>query len=86
MATLIKPVEGAKALDAVPTFKDCYSLVECKMLEVVRLTNGGILLVGEEGLCCDSPVMNPIASAIAGQVIVGNAVFFNKTEARRVLR
>jgi len=86
MATLIKPVDGAKALDAVPSFKECYALVECRMLEVVRLEGGGILLVDEEGLCCDSPVMNPIASEIAGQLIVGNAVMLDKKEAKKVLR
>ena len=86
MASLITPVEGAKRLENVPVFKDCYALVGCDLLEVVRLENGGILLVDEEGLCKGTPVVNPIASMIAGQVIVGNAVHFDKAEAKKALR
>lgn len=83
MATLIT-VMGSEALTKVPTFKECYALVGCSMLEVVRLSDGGILLVDEEGLF-NGPVVNPQATLLAGHAIVGNAVMFDKAEAKKVL-
>jgi len=84
MATLIT-LEGASELEKVPTFNECYALVECKLLEVVRLSDGGVMLVDEEGLCCDHPVLNPLATLFAGHPIVGNALLLDKKEAKKVL-
>lgn len=85
MATLIT-VEGCEELAKVPTFKECYAIVGCKMLEVVRLGDGAIMLVDEEGLCCAAPELNPVATMFAGHPIVGTAILFDKAEAKKVLR
>jgi hypothetical protein len=90
MAILITGSE-AKKLDKTPTFKECYALVGCGLLEVVRLRDGKIMLVDEEGLCKDNS-LNEIATEIAQSeigeeiYIVGNAVLFDKAEAEKVLR
>jgi len=84
MATLIA-IEGAEKMEKVPTFKECYALVGCKLLEVVYLGDGGVMLVDEEGLCCDRPVLNPLATLFAGHPIVGKAVLLDKREAKKVL-
>lgn len=89
MATLIDGID-AKRLDSVPTFQECYALVECEMLEAVRFKNGSVLLVDEDGLQKRSRY-NEIASEIAtsgtGEThfIVGKAVFLTKDEADKVL-
>lgn len=46
-------------------------------VERVRCPDGSILLVNEEGLLYGLPV-NEEASAIAGQMIVGNVIHFAK--------
>lgn len=89
MAVLIDQVE-AKKLETVPTFKECYALVGCSMLEVVRLRGGKVMLVDEEGLC-KTNILNPIATEIArsetGEAIfiVGKAILLDKAEAKKVL-
>lgn len=84
MATLIT-VEGVEEMGKVPTFKECYGLVGCRLLEVVYLGDGAVMLVDEEGLCCDAPVLNPVATMFAGHPIVGKAVLLDKREAKKVL-
>ena len=89
MAVLIDQVE-AKKLEAVPSFKECYALLGCSMLEVVRLRGGKVMLVDEEGLC-KTITLNPIATEIAqaetGEAIfiVGKALLLDKAEAKKVL-
>ena len=83
MATLIA-IEGAEQMEKVPTFKECYALVGCKLLEVVYLGDGGVMLVDEEGLF-NNPVLNPLATLFAGHPIVGTAVLLDKKEAKKVL-
>lgn len=84
MATLIT-ADRATRLETVPTFEECYKLVGCSMLEVVRLGNGSILLVDEEGLFNAPVTVNEIASEMAGTTLVGNAVLLDKKEAKKVL-
>jgi len=84
MATLIT-AERATKLETVPTFKECYALVGCSLLEVVRLNNGSILLVDEEGAWVKDFKVNEIASEMAGTTLVGNAVLLDKKEAKKVL-
>lgn len=55
-----------------------YSLAECRAIvngyiELVYICEGWILVVNEEGLLRDLP-RNNLASIIAGQQIVGNAM------------
>jgi hypothetical protein len=83
MATLIT-LEGSEKMDKVPSFKECYALVGCKLLEVVYLGDGGVMLVDEEGLF-NNPVLNPLATLFAGHPIVGKAVLLDKREAKKVL-
>ena len=84
MATLIT-AERATKLETVPTFKECYALVGCSLLEIVRLGNGSILLVDEEGLFNAPVTVNEIASEMAGTTLVGKAVLLDKAEAKKVL-
>lgn len=84
MATLIT-AERATKLETVPTFKECYALVGCSLLEIVRLGNGSILLVDEEGLFNAPVTINEIASEMAGTTLVGKAVLLDKAEAKKVL-
>jgi hypothetical protein len=84
MATLIS-IEGAEKMAKVPTFKECYGLVGCDLLEVVYLGDGSILLVDEEGLFKNPPILNPLATLFAGHPIVGTAVLLDKREAKKVL-
>jgi hypothetical protein len=64
--------------DIAPANGTDYSLAECQaivggFIELVHACKGWILVVNEEGLLRDLP-RNNVASIIAGQQIVGNAM------------
>ena len=60
-----------------PTLKEAQEFVG-GWIEMVYLKNGDQMIVNEEGLLLGLPV-NRIASAIAGQCIVGNVLILKGT-------
>lgn len=86
MATLIK-VDGSQK-DVFPadkengfTLKELYGLLECEMIEIATIfQDGKMLVVDEEGLLKSKPVVNPVASMLVGDYIVGNAIVVSKEE------
>jgi hypothetical protein len=66
------------------TFPEAQRLVG-GMVEPVRLPNGDTILVNEEGLLMGLPI-NTAASLLAGQTLVGPAIYLTKAETKRVLR
>ena len=58
------------------TLQELYSLIGCRLVELVRLEAGLCLIVDEEFLLKEhsKETFNSIASAITGQPIFGNAV------------
>lgn len=80
-AVLIK-TDGSKT-DITPkngsdfSLEELYELIGCEMVEVVYLTDSGIMIIDEEGKQKKPIVMNRIATDIAnlpGDIIVGNVV------------
>lgn len=52
-----------------------YQIIGCSTIEIVRLPhNTGCLIVDESGLLKEDPQLNPVASLLAGQPIVGTAL------------
>lgn len=86
MATLIK-VDGSQK-DVFPenkengfTLKELYGLLECEMIEIATtFQDGKMLVVDEEGLLKPEPVVNPVASMLVGDYIVGNAIVVSQEE------
>lgn len=86
MATLIK-VDGSQK-DVFPadkengfTLKELYGLLECEMIEIATIfQDGKMLVVDEEGLLKPDPVVNPVASMLVGDYIVGNAIVLDNKE------
>ena len=55
--------------------KELYSMLGCRMVEVVQTQIPGIIVIcDEEGLFVENPVRNVQASNMAGRPIVGNAL------------
>lgn len=63
-------------------FSDCQTAVD-GYIEVVNLPNGDVLLVNEEGVL--RSLLNPVASLMAGQTLVGPVVYIPKALVDRVL-
>ena len=86
MATLIK-VDGSQK-DVFPadkkngfTLEELYGLLECEMIEIATsFQDGKMLVVDEEGLFKPDPVVNPVASMLVGDYIVGNAIVVSQEE------
>lgn len=55
------------------TLDELYELLQCSTVEIIRAPGGMILVVDEEGRLAGKP-LNPAASRIAGQPIVGDAL------------
>lgn len=86
MATLIK-IDGSQK-EVFPndkengfTLKEVYELIECQMVEIAcRFADGKIMLVDEEGLLKENALVNPAASLLMGDYIVGNALICDDKE------
>ena len=74
----LKPVRFV-ILEKEPTLEEAQEIVE-GWVEMVTLPNGDQMLVNEEGRLKGLPV-NPVASQLAGKLLVGNAVLL-KGDAR----
>lgn len=68
--TEVKPNDGVSY-----HLKELYSMLGCRVVEVVHtLIPGLILICDEEGTFVENPVRNVQASNMVGTVIVGNAL------------
>lgn len=74
---------GGFVTDCDATFAACQAAVG-GLVQPVRLSDGSLLLVNEEGLPLGLP-FNPAATMIAGEELVGPAVVVPKGLVRRVL-
>lgn len=63
------------------TLKELCRLLGCEMIEIISAPNGMILVVDEEGRLAGKP-LNPAASRIAGQHIVGDALYCDARHVR----
>ena len=75
-ATEIEPENGTDF-----NLQELYKAIECSLIEVVYLRDGRLMIADEEGLY-NQPVLNLIASAMAGTQIVGNVVVCNNNQLR----
>lgn len=86
MATLLK-LDGSQT-EVYPadkengfTLEELYGMLECDMIEIAcTFSDGKMLIVDEEGLLKPNPVVNPTASMLVGDYIVGNAVVVDDKE------
>lgn len=67
------PVTPANARKGY-TLEELYKILQCEMVEIIPVGSGMILVVDEEGLPNEKPA-NPAASRLAGQPIVGAALY-----------
>jgi hypothetical protein len=81
--TVIKPDGSVEHVSNDFTFKDC-QLAVGGLCEVVRLSDGDIFLVNEEGLIMGLQD-NGMASMVANQRLVGTVVLIPKTFIKKVL-
>ena len=65
----VKPANARKGY----TLEELYELLQCSTVEIIPVGAGMILVVDEEGRRARKP-LNPAASRIAGQPIVGDAL------------
>jgi hypothetical protein len=79
--TLLDP---ASSRSGMLLFRDIRQAIGAYTAEVVRLKDGSVLLVDEDGLARGLPV-NPKASKWAGCPIVGTVAFVPKGLVKRVL-
>lgn len=79
-----RPAEGFK-------LAQLYALLGCDMIEIVRLGDGYIMVIDEEGKCKDPIVVNPAATYFAKDVaqaiapddcIVGHALVCRDSEVK----
>lgn len=84
MPTTLEVMQPDGSVTTCPaTFEACQKAVN-GYVEPVRLPNGNVLLVNEEGLLLGMP-FNPGASILARRELVGPAVFVPKRLTKRVL-
>lgn len=57
------------------TLQECYDLIDCSTIEVVYLPKNKILIVDEEATLKSNQIVNVGASVLAGQFILGNAIY-----------
>lgn len=86
MATLIKT--DCSQTEVFPkdkengfTLDEVYALIGCELVEIAcRFEDGKMMLVDEEGLLKPDPEVNPLASMLFGDYIVGNALIVEDEE------
>lgn len=77
--TTITEIEPKNGTDF--NLQELYEAIGCSLIEVVYLPDGRLMIADEEG-SYNKPVLNFIASAMAGTQIVGNVVVCDDNQFR----